>query len=479
MKLKKLSRLRQFKSLKARLLVWILIPSLLIILADALLIYDQAKETAILVEDNLLLASAKVISQRVRFDDNYFEIITPPAAFEMLADEFRDKVFFSVRDKSGFLIAGNNDLKQSSRVNLNQSQDAYFSTVGSAQIRVVEFFYQIPNSESDYVITTVAKTLGSYIALRNHLFWNTAKLHLILLIILMTSLSLALKWTLKPINQLADELTKRSPRDLKPFRIGDTPEELLPVITSINDYVLRLKKNSSAYEAFLQNSAHHLRTSYAIINAEIDIALRNLEPKADSNLFITNLKRQVAAGVKIVNDLLMLASVEKANDSGSFSNGKKDVINVSRLLISLLEEFAPVAFQKDIVFNIRELDETVELKEATILVEELISNLIDNAIQHSPRGSEITLSLNNTGASIRLQIIDNGNGIPAEEMLNVFQRFYRLDSAKSGSSGLGLSIAKEICELIGATITLSDPEIHSGLKVEIHFNAHQSSTISH
>ena len=468
--------MNQFKSLKARLVVWILIPSLLIMLADALLIYNQSRDTAILVEDNLLRASAKVISQRVSFDDNYFEIITPPAAFEMLADEFRDKVFFSVRDKSGFLIAGNNDLKRSTSVGPMQNEDAYFSQVDADRIRVVDYYYQIPNSEKDYVVTTVAKTLGSYTALRNSLFWNTVKIHLILLIILMTSLSLALKWTLMPINQLADALLKRSPRDLRPFHIGDTPEELLPVINSINDYVLRLKKNTGAYEAFLQNSAHHLRTSYAIISAEIEIASRMPELKAENTQFIATLKRQVAAGVKIVNNLLMLASVEKANDSGTFSNGKKDLINLSQLLISLLEEFAPVAFQKDIAFHIRELDETLEILETSVLVEELVSNLIDNAIQHCPRGSEITLHLIRTEAGIVLQIVDNGHGIPAVELGNVFQRFYQLDSSKSSSSGLGLSIAKEICEFIGATISLSHPQIHNGLKVEIVFNSHQSGT---
>jgi len=464
-------KIRQFKSLKARLIVWILIPSLLIMLTDAILVYNQSKVAAILVEDNLLLASAKVISQQVKVNEDFYEIITPPAAFEMLADDYRDKVYFSVRDKAGFLFAGNNDLVHSAKVDLNHSEDTYFSTLGSENLRVASYFYRIPNSEADFVVTTVAKTLGSYTALRNNLFWNTIKAHLVMLIVLMASLTLALKWTIKPINQLADVLEKRSSRDLRPFNIVDAPIELLPVIHSINDYVFRLKKNTQSYEEFLQNAAHHLRTSYAIINAEIEIAIRNQDPNQPGTPFISNLKRQVAAGVKIVNGLLMLASVEKANDSGNFVNGKKERINLAAMVVGILEKFAPVAFQKDIAFNVVELDPALEIMETPLLIEELISNLIDNAIQHSPSGSEITVTLTIINSTISLQISDNGHGIPPDEIDNVFKRFYRLDSSKSTSSGLGLSIVKEICEFIGATITLSRPQMHDGLQAEIVFGS--------
>ncbi len=462
-------KIHQFNSLRARLVVWILLPSLLIILIDALLVYQQSRNTAILVEDNLLLASAKVISQQVKVDDNFYEIITPPAAFEMLADDYRDKVYFSVRDKSSFLFAGSAELVYSSKVDLNHSDDAYFSTLNSEPIRVVSYFYRIPNSEADFVVTTVAKTLGAYHALTNSLFWNTIKIHFLMLIVLMTSLSLALKWTMKPINRLADELKNRSSRDLRPLTLADAPDELAPVIQSINDYVSRLKKNTQSYEEFLQNAAHHLRTSYAIINAEIEIAMRSAHQNQHSNLSIANLKRQVAAGVKIVNDLLMLASMEKANDSGIFINGKKERVNLAEVIVTILEKFAPVAFQKDISLNVITLDTTLEIVETPRLIEELISNLIDNAIQHIPNGREIFVALNTAVDGIVLQISDNGHGIPDEELDNVFQRFYRLDSTRTASSGLGLSIVREICEFIGATVSLSRRPSGEGLLVEIVF----------
>ena len=113
----------------------------------------------------------------------------------------------------------------------------------------------------------------------------------------------------------------------------------------------------------------------------------------------------------------------------------------------------------------------LEIMETPLLIEELISNLIDNAIQHSPSGSEITVTLTIINSTISLQISDNGHGIPPDEIDNVFKRFYRLDSSKSTSSGLGLSIVKEICEFIGATITLSRPQMHDGLQAEIVFGS--------
>jgi two-component system sensor histidine kinase TctE len=465
---------KKIKSLKSRLLVWAIIPTTLLTIADSWLIYKQSSEGAAIVEDKLLRASARVISQQVRLEGTHYEIIIPPAALEMLADEYKDWVYFSVRDKSDHFIAGNYDLPPSLNIDPTNNYDFYFSSINSEPVRVVSYLYQIPNSENDFIVTNVARTLRYYNVLRDDFYWTRMRRHLVFLTILVASLSLALLWTLRPINNLANRLQQRDPKDLAPLEVLDAPRELWPVIRSINSYIERLRNNLVAYEDFLSHSAHHLRTSYAILNAEVDIEQRTQPPGSASSRFLSRFKHHVSAGTRTVNDLLMLANLHNAREGGIFHNKKKEVVSLVNLVTRIMEELAPVAFQKNISFEVEELDPDQTLFENTSLITELISNLIGNSIQHIPNGSTILIGVFAEAGSPVLRITDNGPGIPETERENVFRRFYRLDDSKTNSSGLGLSIVQEICELIEAKITLSSPEQGNGLQVSVRFKSNQS-----
>jgi two-component system sensor histidine kinase TctE len=134
-----------------------------------------------------------------------------------------------------------------------------------------------------------------------------------------------------------------------------------------------------------------------------------------------------------------------------------------------LDELALLALQKNIELGIDMLDETILVSAPNFLLRELIFNLIDNAIQHMKQEGMVTISLkreNNLGV---MSIVDTGPGIPVAERQRVFERFYRLDQAKPNSSGLGLSIVKEICDSLQADITLNTPENGIGLQVDVAF----------
>ena len=100
---------------------------------------------------------------------------------------------------------------------------------------------------------------------------------------------------------------------------------------------------------------------------------------------------------------------------------------------------------------------------------ELIYNLIDNAIKHIDPDGMVTISLQRKDDRGVLSVVDNGPGIPVTERQRVFERFYRLDQTKPNSSGLGLSIVKEICDSLNAEITLNTPENGTGLQVDVAF----------
>ena len=458
--------LRTQHSLKNRLLVWVFIPTLLVSVGDIYNTYQQSKEVALLVQDRLLKASAKVISESLKGTDSNYELIIPPAAIEMFENNYRDRVFFSVTN-GNYLLGGIEDLHPDQAV-APGTEVFFFSKVHDEEVRAISLSYKIPSSNNDYIVTTVARTTRSYNAFRSDIFWITIRAHSILLLLIVVSLGLAFNWTIRPINKLASILESRESHSLEPLEVNNLPRELGPIVNSINNYISRLNKNLHSYEQFLANTAHHLRTSYAVLKAEIDIELRKNNNDDEKISLLNRLQNQISNGIKIVNNLLLLAQIEKAKDDGSTQHIQK--INLSELITTIIERLAPIAYQKGISIEVVDLDTSIFIESKAILIEEAISNLIDNSIHHIPKDGEIKVSLLNEHNHYLVRISDDGPGIPESELENVFKRFYRIDHSKSNSSGLGLSIVKEICQLVGAKIKLSKPHNHSGLQVDLFFN---------
>jgi two-component system sensor histidine kinase TctE len=177
------------------------------------------------------------------------------------------------------------------------------------------------------------------------------------------------------------------------------------------------------------------------------------------------IQKTVLQGTKVINQMLVLAAVEQ----NRLNPNNNHLIQVAEIIKGALDELALLALQKNIELGIDMLDETILVSAPNFLLRELIFNLIDNAIQHMKQEGMVTISLkreNNLGV---MSIVDTGPGIPVAERQRVFERFYRLDQAKPNSSGLGLSIVKEICDSLQADITLNTPENGIGLQVDVAF----------
>ena len=132
---------------------------------------------------------------------------------------------------------------------------------------------------------------------------------------------------------------------------------------------------------------------------------------------------------------------------------------------------APLAQQRQIDLGVDEFDDSIRLQAPSHLLQEVFSNLIDNAIQHMGRPGEITISLRRQGERVLFGIVDDGVGIPEALQHRAFERFFRIDRRSAGNSGLGLAIVQEICTALGARVALQTPSSGKGLQVEIEFVA--------
>ena len=454
----------RLNSLKTQLTLWVFLPTVMISLVDLFMGYRDAERVATLVQEQLLKGSAKTISEQLeKVEDNY-EISIPPAAFELFPSNYKDHIYFTIRTGNGKLVAGNEELLAYLDPLQVEQEKYYLSTIRGEPVRVIAYEQVLANGVGNETsITQVAQTLHSHDAFRRSLFLRTIREHLILLAIVLLGLFIALRWMMQPLMQFGEMLRQRRTGSLESLSTDDSPSELQPVIFAINDYVTRLNKTLSSYEQFVANTAHQLRTSFSIISSQVDFAKRNESNDDHQQQVLADIKKTISQGTKVINQLLILAAAEQ--NQANATPGK--LVNISDVIKQVVVDMALLAQQKELDLGIDTLDETASVRASPYLLRELIANLVDNAIQHIQPGGIITLSLtveNNLGL---LRVIDNGPGIAVENRDKVFERFYRIDEQKSNSSGLGLSIAKSICDSMSATIFLMEPEHGCGLQVEI------------
>jgi two-component system sensor histidine kinase TctE len=458
--------IHRLRSLKSRLALWVLLPTVLLMAVDLVVTYHNSGLIATLVQQQLLHGSAKIISEQLVFADGGYEISVPPAAFELFNSKYQDRIFYAVHSKEGKLIAGDDDLAAYDAP-LQIDEASYFVTrLQGEPVRVIAYAHALTNSSTgDFAITQVAQTLHSHNEFRDGLLWSTIRGHLVLLIIMAVSLVMALRWTLSPLEEFSRTLALRQSGSLEKVGDENAPTELEPVIDAMNDYVVRLDRTLSAYEKFVSNTAHHLRTSFAIIGSQVDFGRRLERGDPAHAEVLTAIQKSLGYCTKVINQLLVLASVEHARQDVQAASS----VPIAEIITTVIEEMAPLAQQRQIELGVDAFDDSIRIAAPYQLLHEVVANLIDNAIQHMNRPGAVTISLQRVTGYAKLTIADDGVGIPEALHDRIFERFFRIDESRPNSSGLGLAIVREICDSLGARIALSSPAVGTGLHVTIQF----------
>ena len=195
---------------------------------------------------------------------------------------------------------------------------------------------------------------------------------------------------------------------------------------------------------FVSDASHELKTPLAVIEANSDV----LQSKVGENKWITYIQNEVQSMNKLVNDLLTLARMENTN-STNFQ--KFDLSKEVQMSVAVFES---MIFEKEIKLEIN-IDEGIVFNGDKEDIKHIISIILDNAIKHTEKDSKIIVNVGKEKNDIKIEIKNQGEPIPVEEQEKIFERFYRVDKARSRSEkryGLGLSIAKEIVDKYNGTI---------------------------
>jgi two-component system, OmpR family, sensor histidine kinase TctE len=278
---------------------------------------------------------------------------------------------------------------------------------------------------------------------------------------------LALTRGIRPLEKLQRRIRKRESSDLSPIDERGVPEEVAPLVRSINDLLQRLDKSIAAQRHFLADAAHQLKTPLAGLRTQAELAAREIDSGRGDPASMKHSLRQIAVSSQraahMVNQLLAMA---RAEDSGE--KLRRQWVDLAAITRAVVRDFVPRAIERRIDLGY-EGPEGVPAAEGSdapstrllaepVLVGELVRNLVDNGLQYTPAGGSVTARVlaDPGGRAVILQVEDTGPGIVPAERERVFLAFYRPADNTIAGSGLGLAIVKEVADRHGATITLVD-----------------------
>lgn len=253
----------------------------------------------------------------------------------------------------------------------------------------------------------------------------------------------------RPLRQLSQAAEKIRQGDLKQEVPVDTQDEVGQLAEVFNQMSAELAANESNRQELLANIAHELKTPLAVLQGHLESMLDGVEEPAPDKLF--SMQEEVMRLTRLVGDLrdLSLAQVHRLELHLQPVDLDEKVERAADMLEPLLEE-KKLHFVKNMApsLPVRQLDPD--------RVNQILYNLITNAIRYTHPGTAILLQTEAAGKRVRLTIADEGPGIAPEDLDHIFEQFYRGDKSRnraSGGSGIGLSLAKSFVEAQGGTIT--------------------------
>jgi two-component system OmpR family sensor kinase len=314
--------------------------------------------------------------------------------------------------------------------------------------------------------------LAQPLSIRNRLAAGVAWRTLWPLVLLLPLLGMAI-WIivgrgLMPLQRVTRALDTRHPEALEHLPDNRLPEEVVPVVRALNALLDRLATALDTQKAFVADAAHELRTPLAAVQIQSQLVARAKDDDSRKEA-LDDLQAGITRATRLAEQLLALARSEPDGKSATTP------VDLHALLDECVGGSVLVAQQRGVDLGI-EASEAATVAGDPNALRVMFNNLIDNATKYTPDGGRVDVCLRVAGGHPVVEISDNGPGIPAEERVRVFDRFYRVgasaDRARTdvAGSGLGLAIVRRIAEQHVATVSLAESK-GGGLLVSIRFNA--------
>jgi two-component system sensor histidine kinase TctE len=454
------------RSLFGEILDWMLAPLLLLWPMSVALTWLVAQGIASRPYDRELGQLAHSVAREMRADPAFehglagrhgLRLDEPTAA--LLRSDDVDRIWFQVRNAQGELAGGDAELPAPPGERA-PADDVQFrdDTVHNDPVRVAYLWVGTASGTNSGVVVQVAETLDKRSRLATEIIKGVILPQFVILPLAVLLVWFALARGIAPLNALQQRIRRRQSQDLSPLDEHDVPEEVAPLVRSINDLLARLDQTMGSQKHFLADAAHQMKTPLAGLRMQAELAQREIDAGGDPQAVKRSLKqiaRSSQSAAHLVNQLLAMARAEDSEQAR-----RQQDVPLIKLAREVVRDFVPRAMDKRIDLGYEGPDTDPAAPRVVgqpVLVRELIRNLVDNALQYTPAGGTVTVRLmpDPYGQVIVLQVEDTGPGIPEAEREQVFQPFYRALGTDVDGSGLGLAIVKEIADKHAATVAVT------------------------
>jgi two-component system sensor histidine kinase TctE len=418
--------------------------------------------------DRLLDGSVLAIAERVGVEDGELTVDLPQVALGMLESQSHDSIYYSVT-YLGELITGYKDLPLTGFDRLKAGETGHRD--GSYRGKPVRIGVQARQvyGRPGLVLVAVAETVQARRAVEREMLIGLAVLETGLIGLIACLGWYAVDRGLRPLGELKREIDARGVHggpNLSPLDLSRVPQEALAPALAVNSLLQRLDLAIELVRRFTADASHQMRTPLAILRTHLDLVRRLGSETPAGQSALNEVDGAINRLERLLRQLVTLARADEQNIAQPVAEN----VDLNEIAFNVLSERAPQALARDIDVQFDRFDGRAVIPGNSVLIGELLANLIDNAIRYNRPGGMVLVRTIVDATIARVEVEDTGPGIPEAHLARVFERFYRIPMTNGPEgSGLGLAIVKALSDRLGAEIVLLPGPGGRGLRVSVSF----------
>jgi two-component system OmpR family sensor kinase len=272
-------------------------------------------------------------------------------------------------------------------------------------------------------------------------------------------------WAFRPVERMRTEAEAVSISEpARRLTVPSTRDEVARLAGSLNGMLDRLEEALDRERRFVDDASHELRTPVAALKAELELAVAGSRTKEELEAAVRRAAADSEALARLTEDLLVLARADRGR-----LPVRRSPVDLDQVIGHVERSLAHRASEAGVTVE-RRVDATSPARVDPIRIRQALSNLLDNAVRHTPAGGRVRVTASRADGAVVLEVVDTGPGFPAEALAHPFEPFTRASTLREpeGGAGLGMAIVRAVVEAHGGSVTIDNPG-DGGARVRLRF----------
>lgn len=425
--------------------------------------WHTARDAVNAAFDRSLYGAIRAIDANVSTESGGIGVELPYVLFEFFELTASGTVHYRIATEDGLVEIGSPDIPLPDAPLTPRMPQFQTLSYQGEPTRVGTYMRPLTGPVSGNLVIQVAESLTSREEFSRQFIVNAVARDVLLAVLAAGLVALAVAWSLRPLRQLREEVMARRSDDLSPVDTRRVPMDVRPLVDALNDHLRRYQALLSAQRTFLDDASHQLRTPLATLQTQLSYAQRE-QDAARLRQTLDAMREQLRHTIRQTNQLLALARADT-------SEMRPQVADLNPLAAGVTRRLWPAARERALDLGLEDSAGPVWATVHAPLLEEALSNLIHNAIRHTPPGGRVTVRVEARSGRACIQVTDTGPGIPDAELPLATQRFFRASNAQGQGSGLGLAIVQSIAHRHQGALRLARDPQEGGLRASLELPA--------